>query len=184
MNINVDLGSFWEMMSAIGTIGAVIVSLCLAWSANKKNAQPIQGVLMYSKYVYMGHSKGPEPSGLIEVGIGGENKADRIKFEGRFQFYNPSDEPKSLTNLKVVASYCFKGKKTYIDTPILENKKEYISLSPKETKVIDFETWQNKDFFTGEYANHFEHIEDYELQGTNEELKAQVFKLTNEKISG
>lgn len=30
MNIQVDLGNIWEMLSAIGTIGAVIVSLYLA----------------------------------------------------------------------------------------------------------------------------------------------------------
>ncbi|MER2226115.1 MAG: hypothetical protein ABS916_03580 [Carnobacterium sp.] len=35
MNVNINLGSVWEMLSAIGTIGAVIVSLFLAFRESK-----------------------------------------------------------------------------------------------------------------------------------------------------
>lgn len=37
MNVTIDLGSLWEMLSAIGTIGAVIVSLFLAFRASQPN---------------------------------------------------------------------------------------------------------------------------------------------------
>lgn len=35
MNINIDFGNVWDALSAIGTIGAVIVSLCLATREGK-----------------------------------------------------------------------------------------------------------------------------------------------------
>lgn len=37
ININIDLGNAWEMLSAIGTVGAVITSLVLAFKENKPN---------------------------------------------------------------------------------------------------------------------------------------------------
>ena len=43
--INIDLGNLWEMLSAIGTIGAVIVSLWLVRYENKiKVALEVEGV--------------------------------------------------------------------------------------------------------------------------------------------
>ncbi|CRH18078.1 putative Predicted protein [Carnobacterium maltaromaticum] len=36
ININLDLGNLWEMLGAIGTIGAVIVSLYFSLKSNKK----------------------------------------------------------------------------------------------------------------------------------------------------
>lgn len=41
MNINIDLGNLWEALSAIGTIGAVIVSLWLARKDDKKKFQVV-----------------------------------------------------------------------------------------------------------------------------------------------
>ncbi|MGN8066463.1 hypothetical protein ACTCUF_07995 [Lactococcus lactis] len=41
MNINIDLGNIWEALSAVGTIGAVIVSLWLARKDGKKKFQVV-----------------------------------------------------------------------------------------------------------------------------------------------
>lgn len=37
VSIAIDLGNVWEMLSAIGTIGAVIVSLYLAFRESRSN---------------------------------------------------------------------------------------------------------------------------------------------------
>lgn len=46
MEINIDLGNIWEMLSAIGTISAVVVSLWLARRSEKVNLKlDVEGIM-------------------------------------------------------------------------------------------------------------------------------------------
>lgn len=51
MNINIDLGNLWEMLSAVGTIGAVILSLVLALREKNRHI-----TVLITTEQYFGHS--------------------------------------------------------------------------------------------------------------------------------
>ncbi|MDV2633862.1 hypothetical protein RZO31_13500 [Lactococcus lactis] len=70
MKINIDLGNVWEALSAIGTIGAVIVSLVLAYRKGKKDIKITAGYdQLFNNRVAIIVSKSPlEQVTIIDFG--------------------------------------------------------------------------------------------------------------------
>lgn len=70
MTITIDFGNFWEMLSALGTVGAVIVSLWLASRTEKTNLY-LHSCIGYSqesgavKYIFEIINVGKVPTRLI-----------------------------------------------------------------------------------------------------------------------
>lgn len=85
MNIHVDLGNLWEMLSAVGTIGAVVVSLYLA----RKNDMQKVSVVFESAYrisdeqdrteyaTITATNIGNPPVTIIEIGLKRSKLSDR-----------------------------------------------------------------------------------------------------------
>lgn len=92
--INIDLGNLWEMLSAIGTVGAVIISLFLVRADNKKDIK-----VKYSfAYLFSTEKTSDDPSLAIEL-INNSKMKIKIKEVGvikkghdkRLPFIRPSE---------------------------------------------------------------------------------------------
>lgn len=89
MNISIDLGNIWEMLSAIGTIGAVIVSL---WLVRRDETKKLKVETYISFYTYGDKidkeelisieliNMGKTTIKINEVGIFQKGKKTRLQF--------------------------------------------------------------------------------------------------------
>ncbi|NQN67335.1 hypothetical protein HPA05_02315 [Streptococcus suis] len=88
MKFNIDLGNLWEMLSAIGTVGAVIISLWLA----RRTERPV--LYIYDccnydidseepTYIFEILNIGQVPTTLLEEGL---SMHKRIKFSRQIDF--------------------------------------------------------------------------------------------------
>lgn len=170
-------GSLAEWLSAVGTIGAVMVSLWLA--KDKKNSSDIVGNCFESSLSY--HKK--KESEIVFVNPQ-EEIPDYLEFTGSVQFFNPSDFPRTIYSLKTHFIFYDKDEIQSLDT--FEHTREksyrelhYISLAPKETKIVFLKQHINRndvenDFHSYEFEPHIIYVE-----GINEKNEAIRISLYN-----
>ena len=124
-------------LSAIGTVGAVWVSLWLA--RRKENNKDIEvrmfdykeEYIWYEEEDILGNSIGQKSDTYIE-------DAHTYKVSGFLIFYNSSDYLKTLYDLEFVFCSSNGEEIKYNFIKISEDKKNYLSLGKNETHVVHF----------------------------------------------
>lgn len=164
-------GSLVEWLSAIGTLGAVIISLWLA--RDNKNYSNITGDCFESVIAY-----GDYDDYQKFISIEDFEKAEKLLFEGKILFYNPSDFPKTIYNLKMRYEFINQNNES-LDTmnELRDDKRnviDYISLSPRETKVLQVKQVLNKQDVQNEFHYYFFNARKIYIEGQNE-MKEAVY---------
>ncbi|EMF0474890.1 hypothetical protein IBQ12_001235, partial [Enterococcus hirae] len=99
MNINIDLGNLWEMLSAVGTIGAVILSLVLALREKNRHITVLITTEQYSGHSYIiTLCKSPMDAFLLEdIGYErfGLKKSLKAKFDNGFEIMDSNEVAKA-----------------------------------------------------------------------------------------
>lgn len=85
MNVTINLGNVWEMLGAIGTILAVIVSLYLAFKDNKKITIELTPDIYFGKSYNLSLYKNPlDVFHIVEFGYISYGKKNSIEGEDRY----------------------------------------------------------------------------------------------------
>ncbi|ENZ5632730.1 hypothetical protein ACQ63C_000569 [Enterococcus hirae] len=99
MNINIDLGNLWEMLSAVGTVGAVILSLVLALREKNRHITVLITTEQYSGHSYIiTLCKSPMDAFLLEdIGYErfGLKKSLKAKFDNGFEILDSNEVAKA-----------------------------------------------------------------------------------------
>ncbi|MDT2872877.1 hypothetical protein P7H79_05775 [Lactococcus lactis] len=121
MNINIDFGNLWDALSAIGTIGAVIVSLWLASREQKidfsvelssalgirDNDSVDESVYLYAEVL----NKSKFPLTVEEVGFYNKKKSKRIVVLDQRYLVEGSDKIPTKVDTLETAKYIFEQDK-------------------------------------------------------------------------
>lgn len=175
-------GSLVDWISAIGTLGAVAVSLWLA--KDKKNTSDMLGNCFESTLSY--YKNGSEPPISINPK---EEIPDYLTWEGSIQFFNPSDFPRTIYNLETHFIFFEKdnvhGFDYFKKTKDLNKKQlHYVTLSPKETKIIFVSQIVKRQEIQDEFNFGEFELKKVYLAGFNEKNRSVKINLFESKTYG